>query len=87
MVTFALVGKLQGIPSEKAYISFVHQNYKYLFPNLCDRTKCNLSSFIKVIRNQVGIYLDYSNVDFLIVDRMPTPVCAFGRIHFIKCFK
>lgn len=64
VIILALVGGLQDITSERAWISFVHKNYKYLFPNLCDRTRFNrvrrnLSSVIEAIRNQLSIYLPY----------------------------
>lgn len=92
VITLALIGKLQGVTSEKAWISFVRKNYKHLFPNLCDRTRFNrtryhLSSVIEAIRNQLRGYLGYANTEFLIVDSMPIPVCEFGRAHFTKCFK
>lgn len=62
VITIALVGELQGITSEKVWISFVGKNYKHLFPNLCgrihfNRTRRNLSSVIGAIRNQLGIHL------------------------------
>ena len=92
VITLAIVGELQGITSEKAWIGLVRKNYKHLFPNLCNRTRFNrtrrhLNTIIDAIRNHIGGYLGYSNASVLIVDSMPIPVCEFGRAHFAKCFK
>lgn len=92
IITLAIVGELQGVSSEKAWFNYVRKNYKYLFPNLCDRTRFNrtrrhLSSVIDTIRMRLGDYLGYNQAPVLIVDSMPVPVCEFGRAHFAKCFK
>lgn len=92
IITLALVGEMQGITSEKSWIAFVRKNYKYLFPNLCDRTRFNrtrrhLNDVIDAIRNELCKQLGYFDASIFIVDSMPIPVCEFGRAHFVKCFK
>ena len=40
-VTFSLCGELLGVDSENAWFSFVKKNYRYLFPQLCSRSRFN----------------------------------------------
>lgn len=92
IITFAIVGEIHGISSEKAWFNYVRKNLKDLFPNLghrtrFNRTRRNLESVIHAIRKEIGNYLGYNQSDFYIVDSMPIPVCGFGRAHFSKRFK
>lgn len=63
-----------------------------LFPRLDDRsifnrTKRNLHSVIREIRNYISIWMQSNSNNIRIIDSMPIPVCEFGRAHFSKCFK
>ena len=92
IITLAIVGKIHGIASEKAWFNYVRKNFKDLFPNLghrtrFNRTRRNLESAINEIRKEIGNYLGYNRSDIYIVDSMPIPVCGFGRAHFCKRFK
>ena len=41
IITISICGELAGIDSENARLSFVKKNYRYLFPNLCNRSRFN----------------------------------------------
>ena len=42
IITISICGELAGIDSENAWFSFVKKNYRYLFPNLCSRSRFNV---------------------------------------------
>ncbi len=92
IIAISIVGELLTIDSEKAFFSLLNREYKYLFPNLGDRTrfnrtKRNLHSVIKEIREYISLYMQSYSNNIRVIDSMPIPVCKFGRAHFSKCFK
>lgn len=58
-----------------------------LFPRLGDRTKRNLHSVIKEIREYISLFIQSHSDNIRVIDSMPIPVCQFGRANFSKCFK
>ena len=92
IIAISIVGELLTIDSEKAFFSLLNREYKYLFPNLGDRTrfnrtKRNLHSVIKEIREYISLYMQSYSNNIRVINSMPIPVCKFGRAHFSKCFK
>ena len=41
IITISICGELAGIDSENGWYNFVKKNYRYLFPDLCCRSKFN----------------------------------------------
>jgi hypothetical protein len=92
IITISILGELLGHDSENAWVSYVSKNMRDLFPNMCERsrfnrTRRNLMTVIKAIRQRLFVSMKPQARDILIIDSFPLPVCQFGRAHFSKGFK
>lgn len=92
VISISIVGEAITVNSEKAWFYFVKKNFKYVFPNICDRTrfnrtKRNLFSVIKEIQKYFSKLPMFLNDSIRIIDSMPIPVCKFARAYFSKSFK
>ena len=81
--TGRLVGEALKIDSKKVWFYFVKNNYKDLFPNICDRTrfnrtKRNLYKIILEIQKYFSNLPIFKDNDITIIDSMPVPACKFG---------
>lgn len=92
IITISIVGELLTIDSEKAWICYVKKNMKDLFPKMCDRsrfnrTRKNLMSVIKEIREKLNLCYENYHDEYRIIDSFPLPVCKFGRAHFHRTYR
>jgi len=91
IITICIVGELLAIDSESAWLSYVGENLRDLFPRMCERsrfnrTRRNLVSAIDVIRFRLNMMMPEPEGEVRIADSFPLPVCAFGRARFCKTF-
>ena len=92
IITISICGELAGVDSENAWYNFVKKNYKYLFPNLCSRSRFNrtrraLMQVTELLRQKLLSAFDILSKRYFIIDSFPLPVCKFGRAHFCSSFK
>ena len=92
IITISICGELAGIDSENGWYNFVKKNYRYLFPDLCCRSKFNrkrrdLLQVTELIREKLFRFFNVGSHDYYIVDSFPLEVCKFGRAHFCRSFK
>ena len=92
IITISICGELAGIDSENSWYNFVKKNYRYLFPDLCCRSKFNrkrrdLLQVTELIREKLFQFFNVGSHDYYIVDSFPLEVCKFGRAHFCRSFK
>ena len=92
IITISICGELAGIDSENSWYNFVKKNYRYLFPDLCCRSKFNrkrrdLLQVTELIREKLFRFFNVGSHDYYIVDSFPLEVCKFGRAHFCRSFK
>ena len=92
IITISICGELAGIDSENSWYNFVKKNYRYLFPDLCCRSKFNrkrrdLLQVTELIREKLFRFFNVGSHDYYIVDSLPLEVCKFGRAHFCRSFK
>ena len=92
IITISICGELAGIDSENSWYNFVKKNYRYLFPDLCCRSKFNrkrrdLLQVTELIREKLFRFFNVGSHDYYIVDSFPLEVCKFGRSHFCRSFK
>ena len=92
IITISLVGELFTIDSENSWFNFVKNNFKDLFPKMCDRsrfnrTKRNLYTVIREIQSKLFFLNKCSDESIRIADSMPIPICKFARAYFSKSFK
>ena len=92
IITISICGELAGIESENSWYNFVKKNYRYLFPDLCCRSKFNrkrrdLLQVTELIREKLFRFFNVGSHDYYIVDSLPLEVCKFGRAHFCRSFK
>ncbi|MEG2057262.1 MAG: IS982 family transposase, partial [Romboutsia sp.] len=83
IITISIVGELLTIDSEKSFFSLLTREYSTLFPRLGDRTrfnrtKRNLHSVIKEIREYISLSIQSDSNNIRVIDSMPIPVCEFG---------
>ena len=92
IITISICGELAGIDSENSWYNFVKKNYRYLFPDLCCRSKFNrkrrdLLQVTELIREKLFQFFNVDSKDYYIVDSFPLEVCKFGRAHFCHSFR
>jgi hypothetical protein len=92
IITISLCGELLGIDSENAWYNFVKKNYRYLFPNLCSRSRFNrtrraLLQVTNLLREKIYEKFDVDMNKNFIIDSFPLEVCKFGRARFCKVFR
>ena len=92
IITISICGELAGIDSENSWYNFVKKNYRYLFPDLCCRSKFNrkrrdLLQVTELIREKLFQFFNVDSKDYYIVDSFPLEVCKFGRAHFCRSFR
>jgi hypothetical protein len=92
IITISLCGELLGIDSENAWYNFVKKNYRYLFPNLCSRSRFNrtrraLLQVTNLLREKLSEKFDVDMNKNFIIDSFPLEVCKFGRARFCKVFR
>ena len=90
VITLALVGELKSYNSERAWWRYVHKNYRYLFPSLCDRTRYGrrlrkLKLVIERIRHQLLFQLDVPCDRVRIVDSFPVRLLRLPRLSSSSC--
>lgn len=92
IITISLVGEMLGVDSENSWYSFVKNNFLYLFPLLCSRSRFHrrrnclhqTTDWIRAgLAHECGIKL----CENYIVDSFPLPVCKFGRARYCKAFR
>jgi hypothetical protein len=89
VITMELVGEYLGLNTDKAIYQYFARHWKYLFPNLPDR-----SNFVRQCANLWDIkkrffeHLSQFQGHYLqILDSMPIEVCKFVRARISKQFK
>lgn len=92
VITITLCGEITGHDSEKAWFSFVKRNYKYLFPDIGERSRFNrkrrnLLQVTELLRQKLMSYFSMITGNVFIVDSFPLPVCEFGRARYCKSFR
>ena len=92
IITISICGELAGTDSENSWYNFVKKNYRYLFPDLCCRSKFNrkrrdLLQVTELIREKLFQFFNVDSKDYYIVDSFPLEVCKFGRAHFCRSFR
>lgn len=92
IITISICGELTGMDSENAWYHFVKKNYRYLFPDLCCRSKFNrkrrdLLQVTELIREKLIQFFNANDQDYYIVDSFPLEICKFGRAHFCRNFR
>lgn len=92
IITIGICGELVGIDSEKAWFSFVNKNYRYLFPNLCSRSRFHrirksLLQVTELLREKLMEESAVLNDSYRIVDSFPLAVCKFGRARYCRSFR
>lgn len=90
VITIALVGELHSYNSERAWWRFVHKNYRYLFPLLCDRTRYGrrlraLKIVMERIRHQWLFQLDIPTDRIRLVDSFPLRLLRLPRLSSSSC--
>lgn len=90
VITVQIVGELLGIDSQRAWINLIHKNWKYLFPQLPERTRFGrrvrkLYFVFGLIQKNLG-YLTDANLDrYYIVDSFPLTLCNIKRLSSSRC--
>lgn len=90
LITIALVGELKGETSENGWWQFVSKNYRYLFPQLCGRTRYgrrvrNLRGVMEIIRKQFLYQLDVNLDRYRLVDTFPLRLLKLQRFSSSSC--
>ena len=84
IITISICGELAGIDSENAWFSFVKKNYRYLFPNLCSRSRFNrtrraLLQTTELLRQKMISAFPIPSGQYFVINSFPLAVCIFGR--------
>lgn len=92
IITIGICGELAGIDSENAWYSFVKRNYRYLFPNLCSRSRFNrtrraLLQTTELLRQKIPCVFPIPSDRYFVVDSFPLAVCKFGRARYCRSFR
>lgn len=92
IITISLCGELAGIDSENAWFSFVKKNYRYLFPQLCSRSRFNrtrraLMQTTELLRQKMISAFPIPISPYFITDSFPLAVCKFGRARYCRAFR
>ena len=92
IITISICGELAGIDSENAWFSFVKKNYRYLFPNLCSRSRFNrtrraLLQTTELLRQKMISVFPIPSSKYFVIDSFPLAVCKFGRARYCRSFR
>lgn len=92
IITISICGELLGFDSEKSWFNYVDKNYRYLFPNLCsrsrfNRTKHNLLKLMDIFLQKLQYIFNSFDSAYYIIDSFPLSVCKFGRSKYCTSFK
>ena len=92
IITISICGELAGIDSENAWFSFVKKNYRYLFPNLCSRSRFNrtrraLLQTTELLRQKMISVFPIPSSKYFVIDSFPLAVCKFGRARYCRGYK
>ena len=92
IITISICGELAGIDSENAWFSFVKKNYRYLFPNLCSRSRFNrtrraLLQTTELLRQKLISAFPIPVSQYFVIDSFPLAVCKFGRARYCRSFR
>ena len=92
IITISICGELAGIDSENAWFSFVKKNYRYLFPNLCSRSRFNrtrraLLQTTELLRQKMISVFPIPFSQYFVIDSFPLAVCKFGRARYCRSFR
>ena len=87
IITISICGELSGNDSENGWYNFVKKNYRYLFPELCCRSKFNrkrrdLLQVTELIREKLFQFFNVGSHDYYIVDSFPLEVCSKKETYF-----
>lgn len=68
------------------------KNYRYLFPELCSRTRFNrtrraLLQTTELIRQKLAHIFPIPASCYYVIDSFPLPVCKFGRARYCHSFR
>lgn len=91
VITLALMAELTGNDSENAWIPYVTKNYRYLFPQIIERSRYNrrvkdLTNVIDKIRCSFRESLVGPMPFIQIIDSVPLPVCHYARASRCRSF-
>lgn len=91
IITISICGELVGIDSENAWFSFVKRNYRYLFPEICNRSRFDrtcraLLSVTELLGEKLLSVFRIPYSRYFIIDSFLLAVCKFGRAHFCQSF-
>lgn len=91
VITLALMAELTGNDSENAWIPYVTKNYKYLFPQIIERSRYNrrvkdLTPVIDKVRCSFRDSLVGPMPFIQIIDSVPLPVCHYARASRCQSF-
>ena len=92
IITISICGELAGIDSENPWFSFVKKNYRYLFPNLCSRSRFNrtrraLLQTTELLRQKMISVFPIPFSQYFVIDSFPLAVCKFGRARYCRSFR
>ena len=92
IITISICGELAGIDSENAWFSFLKKNYRYLFPNLCSRSRFNrtrraLLQTTELLRQKMISVFPVPFSKYFVIDSFPLAVCKFGRARYCHSFR
>lgn len=90
VVTISLVGEM-FFDSETSWLDFVYRNYRYLFPNLNERSRFHRrNKDLWMVKNLIRCRtLEKLNTPFeryYLVDSMPVPICKYVRSKRCRFF-
>lgn len=90
VITISLVGEM-FLDSETAWCDFVYRNYRYLFPNLNERSRFHwrnkdLWVVKNLLRHRILGNLNTPFERYHLVDSMPVPICKYVRSKRCRFF-
>lgn len=76
IITISICGELFGFDSENALFNYIDKNYRYLFPNLCsrsrfNRTRRNLLKLTNILFQKLQYIFNSFDSAYYIVDSFP----------------
>jgi len=91
IISLSICSGVVGIDSERAWYSFAKRNYRYLFPDLCcrtrfNRTRRNLLQATELLRGKPPFVFPIPQCRYFVIDSFLLPICKFGRAHFCRPF-
>jgi hypothetical protein len=90
VITISLVGEML-FDSETSWLDFVYRNYRYLFPNLNERSRFHrrnkdLWVVKNLLRHRILGNLNTPFERYHLVDSMPVPICKYVRAKRCRFF-